>query len=250
MRFFGIHTAGTAVPLGELCQKNSSRTIRLTLFLLLQIVIIHPDKALGQCILILSTPSVLTPGKHNTTPVTGCTGYNPAQLTFTTATFGGLPPYTYQWQLNNIAIPGEILFSYNPPQLIVAGSYSYNCAITDASGTVVYTVAKLISIVPDPAVSISVGGIVCLNTTLTLTSTITDGIGTISYQWQSSVENVTFNSIPGATASTYSPVTSFAGTLYYRVIIHPAVGSCNNATSAAVAVTVNALPATSLIYHL
>lgn len=249
MRLFGFHTAGTAVPLGEVCQKNSWKTTRLILFLLLQMMIIYPDKTLGQYILILSTPPVLTPGKHNTTPITGCTGYNPAQLTFTTATSGGLLPYAYQWQLNNIAIPGEILSSYNPPQLTVAGSYSYNCAITDASGTVVYTVAKLISIVPDPTVSISVGGIVCLNTTLTLTSTITGGIGTISYQWQSSVENVTFNSIPGATASTYLPVTSIAGTLYYRVNIFPAVGSCNNATSVAVAVTVNALPATSLIYH-
>lgn len=249
MRFFGIHTAGTAVSSGELCQKKNWKTTRLILFLLLQMLIIYPDKTLGQYILILSTPPVLIPGKHNTTPVTGCTGYNPAQLTFTTATSGGLPPYTYQWQLNNIAIPGEILSSYNPPQLTVAGSYSYNCAITDASGTVVYTVAKLISIVPDPTVSISGGGVVCLNTTLTLTSTITDGIGTISYQWQSSVENITFNSIPGATTSTYSPVTSIAGILYYRVNIFPAAGSCNNAKSAAMTVTVNALPATSLIYH-
>lgn len=250
MRFLGIHTAGTAVPLGELCQKNSWRTTRLTLFLLLQVVIIHPNKALGQFILILSTPPVLVPGKHNTTPVTGCTGYNPAQLKFTTATSGGLPPYAYQWQLNNVAIPGEILSSYDPPQLTVTGSYSYNCAITDAGGTVVFTSVKLISIVPDPSVTISGGGIFCQNTILTLTSAIKDGTGTISYQWQSSVENVTFNNIPGAVASTYSPPTSMAGTFYYRVLIIPSVGSCNNTTSTAVPVTVNVLPSTSLIYHL
>ncbi|MFA5815587.1 MAG: hypothetical protein WC865_08200 [Bacteroidales bacterium] len=233
MRFSGLHTAGTAVPLGELCLKSLWKT-SLLIF----------------CTLTLSTPSALIPGKHNTTPITGCTGYNPAKLTFTTATSGGLPPYAYQWQLNDIAIPGDTLSSFDPPQITVAGSYSYNCAITDASGTVVTTSPKVITVVADPTVTITGAGIVCLNTTITLTSIVTDGIGTISYQWQSSVENVTFNSIPGATASTYSPVTSIAGTLYYRVNIYPAVGSCNNAASAPVAVTVNALPTTSLIYHL
>jgi hypothetical protein len=200
------------------------------------------------CLMILVT-LVLMPGKHNSNPVTACTGYNPAQLTFTTPTSGGRPPYTYQWQLNNTAIQGETLSSYDPPQITVAGTYSYNCAITDADGTVVFTLPKIVTIVPDPQVTLSGGGITCFDTPVTLMALVTDGTGNVSYQWQSSSDNVAFISIPGATASMYSPSTSTAGTLFYRVNIFPAVGSCNNATSMGLSVIVNPLPSTSLIYH-
>lgn len=241
MRFFGLHIAGTSVPSGELCPKSLRSTSLLPWTLLPLLLIINPDKVLCQ--------GDLTPGQHNTNPITGCTGYNPARLIFTTPTSGGLPPYSYQWQLNNMAIPGETLNWFDPPQINVPGVYSYNCVITDASGTVVATNPKVITVVPDPTVAISGAGTFCLDTAVTLTATVTYGIGTFSYQWQLSVDNSTFTSVPGATASTYSPATSTAGTLYYRVNIFPAVGSCNNAVSAAVAVTVNGLPVTSLIYH-
>jgi hypothetical protein len=250
MKFIGLHTAGTDVPLGGLCPKNVRRTPVFLLILLLPVWMAHPGEAFCQHESILTIPPVLIPGKHNTTPIMGCTGYNPALLTFTTPTSGGLPPYSYQWQLNNAAILGETLSFYNPPPIIAAGSFSFNCAITDANGTAVYTMAKLIIIVPDPVVTISGGGEVCLNTTITLISTVTDGIGTFTYQWQSSLENLQFDTIPGATASTYSPDTATAGTLFYRVSIFPAVGSCNNSTSGAMVVTVIATPYTSLIYHL
>ena len=197
-----------------------------------------------------SGPSVLTPGKHNITPITACTGYNPAQLIFSTAPTGGLPPYSYQWQVNNLLIPGEVLYFYNPPQLTVAGIYYYNCSITDAAGMVVYTVAKAITIVPDPSVTISGEATLCLNDVVILSSFVTNGTGTLYYQWQSSADNITYTSIAGATISAYSPSTSIAGILYYRVIILPAVGSCNNAISLPSLITVLALPKTSIIYHL
>jgi hypothetical protein len=230
--YFGINTSGTA---------NFFSTICLNSLWKISILMV--------CNSIPSSLSVLIPGKHNTSPVTACTGYNPAQLTFNTSVSGGQPPYTYQWQLNNAAIPGETLLFYNPPQLTSAGFYAYNCAVTDAAGTVVYTVAKPITIVPDPGVTISGGGGVCLNTPLTLSPVVTNGTGTISYQWQSSADNVAFFPVPGATASTFSPLTNLPGTWFYRVNIYPAVGSCNNAVSPAVAVIVHALPVTSPIYH-
>ena len=39
---------------------------------------------------------------------------------------------------------------------------------------------------------------------------------TLSYQWQSSVNNVSFNDITGATASTYDPPAGIASTTYYK----------------------------------
>lgn len=240
MQFRGVHTAGTSVPQGEPCLKSYSTISLAFWFLLLQPLITNPCKALDKCILMLSGMSVLTPGKHNSTPITACSGYNPANLTFTTPTSGGLPPYAYQWQLNNIAIPGETLPAYDPPQLTTAGSYSYNCAITDAGGTAVYTVAKIVTIVPDPVVTISGGGTVCLNNTVWLTSSILNGTGAYSCQWESGpAASGPWSPVPGAQSENYSPVTSMTGTVYYRLFVDPSTVSCNNTASPAVPVTVN-----------
>ena len=201
---------------------------------------IYQNIKLGIFSLILSLPPALVPGKHNSTPIAACSGYNPARLTFTTAPSGGLPPYAYQWQQNSVAIPGETLSSYDPPQLTAAGVYGYNCSITDAAGTTVFTEAKLITIVPDPGVTISGGGIMCLNSTITLTSFITDGTGAYTFQWDSGPSAAgPWTPVPGATADHYSPVTSAAGTVYYRLNLYPSAVSCNNVTSTPVAITVN-----------
>lgn len=198
---------------------------------------------------VVTAQTVLTSGKHNTTPISSCAGYNPARLVFTVAPSGGTPPYYYQWQLNNMAIPGETLNYFDPPQINVPGVYSYNCTITDAAGTMVSTGWKVITIVADPAVSVTGAGSVCLNSPVTLLAFITGGTGNLACQWQSSADNVTFTLIAGATAFSFAPATNTVETWWYRVSIFPAVGSCNNAVSAAVAVTVNGLPATSSIYH-
>ncbi|MEJ7672506.1 MAG: hypothetical protein WKF59_07305 [Chitinophagaceae bacterium] len=86
-----------------------------------------------------SPATPLVAGSHNTTPITVCTGYTPADLNINSpATSGGSTPYSFQWQLsmnggawNNI--PGAIASIYSPPTLTSAGSYSYGSAITDAS---------------------------------------------------------------------------------------------------------------------
>jgi hypothetical protein len=249
MSFIGPHIAGTTVPSPCYCPKSSWRAYFPALILVVQSWLTDSDKVLCQNAMEFPTPSVLIAGKHNTTPITGCTGYNPALLVFTTSTTGGLPPYTYQWQLNNLPLAGETLPFYDPPQIVVAGSYSYNCAIADAAGAAVFTLPKLITIVADPEADIAGGGVYCQHTVITLTFTVTAGTGTNSCQWQSSAENITFINIPGANGPTYLAPASAAGIIYYRVNIFPAAGSCNNATSPAVAVVVNALPATSPIYH-
>ena len=50
-----------------------------------------------------------------------------------------------------------------------------------------------------------------------LTSTITGGSGTRTYQWQSSSDNSTWTNISGATSATYSPAPLAAGIYYYRL---------------------------------
>jgi len=179
----------------------------------------------------LTVNPALDAGAHNTTAQTECVNYDPASLSFTTAPSGGSTPYTYQWQLNGSPISGATSSSYDPPNLVTPGMYSYNCVVTDACGTSAVTQAKVITIVANPSVTISGGGTVCLNGSIAaLTSVVTGGV-TITYEWQSATAiGGPYTPISGATSSTYSPPTNTAGTIYYRLFI-PNVGSCNSATS-------------------
>ena len=188
----------------------------------------------------LSLPPALNTGAHNITPLTECQGYHPDILAFTTAPSGGKTPYTYQWQLNGAAITGATLANYDPSPLVAAGTYSYNCIVTDACGSSQATVAKVITIVPDPTVTITGAGTVCQNAPATLTATINNGTGSYNYKWESGpTATGAWTTISGATSSTYSPPTSVSGTIYYHVVILPTFGACNNDVSSAVAVVVN-----------
>lgn len=129
--------------------------------------------------LVYTPPTPLIAGSHNTDPVTACLNYNPASLTFTgyTPPSGGVSPYTYQWKLNGVNISGATSDSYDPPNLTIVGSYDYNVEITDVCGTKVSTAVKRITIVNEPSVAISGGGTFCQGSTVTLTSTVTNGVG-------------------------------------------------------------------------
>ncbi len=184
-------------------------------------------------------------GGHDVNAVSACVGYNPnITLTIDSPVLsGGLGPYLYQWQLNGAAISGETNTTFTPPILTSPGPYSYNCVITDACGTILSTIPKVITIFPDPLVSISGGGNVCLNASVTLTSTVTPGTGAYNYRWESSPTGTDpWTIVYSGPSSTYSPPTSAGGTTYYRLVLEPNVGSCDNATSNVISVTVIPLP--------
>ncbi len=174
----------------------------------------------------------LNAGAFNTNPVTACAGYNPPVLIIDVPSpSGGLAPYSYQWYENTNPV-GTNSSSYDPPVISSAGTYDFYAAITDGCGTVVNTTTKTITIVNDPVVSISGGGPVCLNGSITLTASISGGTGAMNYQWQSGTTSTgPWTDIGGATSSTYSPPTSSTGPFYYRVILSPNVASCNNSSS-------------------
>ncbi len=103
------------------------------------------------------------------------------------------------------------------------------------------TVASVI-VVADPVATTSGGGSVCINGSITLSSTSSSGTGTCTRQWQSSTDNISFSNISGATGSTYAPPTSTAGTRYYRISYSCTGTNCDQAFSNAQAVIVNPLP--------
>src|SRR5262249_55246656 len=89
--------------------------------------------------------------------------------------------------------------------------------------------------------TISGGASVCPGTNSTML-TLTGSAGTI--QWQSSLKNITFNNIGGATTKTYTGI-NLSVTTYSRVVVSS--GTCPTATSASVAISMGSLQnATSL----
>ena len=74
----------------------------------------------------------------------------------------------------------------------------------------------------------------CIGGTATMTVAVSGGSGTISYQWQSSLDgnNPWGNATgTGSTTSTYTPPSTVAGTTYYRVLINAASSGCGQAMS-------------------
>lgn len=193
----------------------------------------------------LTLPAPLFSGGHNTVLITACTNYNPDKLTFTKATSGGKLPYGYQWQSALPAtgpwtdITGANTASYDPPNLITEGMYGYRCAVSDSCGTVENTAPKLITIVPDPSVTVTGGGVICQNSAAILTSFVMNGTGAISYQWVSSLNG--FNGwapIAGATAPDFSIPTIIPGIVYYRVRVDASGAACSKPYSAVILVMV------------
>jgi hypothetical protein len=194
----------------------------------------------------------LTAGTHNTDGVTACSNYNPAALTVSGTTGGsGTGTYSYQWQISTNGgsnwndIPGATNNSYDPSNLVPAGTYSYRVAVADACLQSATTAAKTITIVADPTVTITGAGAICQNGSIPLGTNISGGTGLYDFRWETSPNGVdswtTVFTDANKSTSNYAPSTSTAGTFYYRVILEPNIVSCNN-SSAVVSITVNPLP--------
>ena len=139
---------------------------------------------------------------------------------------GGNGQFTYQWQSSTDGVSfANITNATNKdyvPVLAAATMYyrriaaSGNCFPASTSNTVIVT----------PIAAVANNNITALATTFcagsipaTITgSAPTGGLGTYTYQWQSSTDNVTFTDIASATASNYSPAALNTTTYFRRVV--------------------------------
>ena len=181
---------------------------------------------------------------------TACVGAN--QAVSVTAT-GGVPPLAYQWQssADNVSfanISGATDDFYFPLTSSPGTTY-YRVIVTPNSGgcgSLISAVAT-VEIVDDPVITVPPTNITeCLGVEQSLNVTATGGAPPLTYQWQSSTDNVTFNNVLGATASAYSPPANLVGTTYYKVIVGSNGNGCGTATSSSVTVTVTNPPTASL----
>jgi hypothetical protein len=127
-----------------------------------------------------------------------------------------------------------------------AGSYSVTFTAFDrcpATATAVINVNPVVSISAQPsAISECVGG------NLALSVAATGGYPPLTYQWETSTNGgTTWSPIGGATASTYTPLSTTAGSALFRVVVSSSGGlGCNPATSNAVTVQIVADPVVSI----
>jgi hypothetical protein len=136
-------------------------------------------------------------------------------LANTLADSDGLGTLRYQWQSSSDGAmwtneTGATSATFTLGQTQVGKALRAQVSYTDGRGnaeSVTTLGSALVSNVNDaPTGTVSVSGTATQNQTLTATNTLADvdGLGSVSYQWQSSTDGVTWASITGATASTFT----------------------------------------------
>src|ERR1700722_2886852 len=186
---------------------------------------------------VASSPATLT---VNGPPNITSQPANQTVIVGQTATFSvtatGMAPLSYQWQKNQVNIPGATSSSFTTPATTLADSgTSFQVIVTNPISSVTSNAATLTvnagggpSITTQPAnQTVSVGQTATFSVTAT-------GAAPLSYQWQKNQVN-----IAGATLASYTtPATTSAdGGTSFRVIVTNPVSSV---TSNAATLTVNA----------
>lgn len=191
-----------------------------------------------------STNIVVTiPISNNTlTPpsVTSFTGSgNPTVITGVIPT-GGTGSYTYQWQSSTtsttsgfVNVASTTSQNYDPPT--IGQTTHYRRIVTSGSLTSTSNVVSIvITIPPISNNSISNSGSSSFNTSgdpsILNGSIPTGGIGSYTYQWQSSTTSATtgFNNIASAISTNYDPPTISQTTYYRRLVTSGSLTSTSN----------------------
>ena len=154
--------------------------------------------------------------------------------------------------VNVVGLPSGVLYNLSGNIVTisgtptVSGTYSYSITTTGNSCTAANTTGTI------TINSISAGSI---GTSQTLCSggdpvafTSVAGVGitgaVISYQWQSSIDNNSYNNISGAIGLTYDTPSGLTTTTYYRRVITATINSFScSANSNTVVVTITSIPA-------
>jgi hypothetical protein len=157
---------------------------------------------------------------------------------------------TYQWQRSNVGVSslGEIPFTYwTYISGATANTYTATegdenhflravASFTDDTGQTVAVVSSATATVTDvpPSLTVSLSGIPQDGKVLTaVPAVITDGDNSaadVTYQWQWSTDNATWNNISGATGGSYSPTDADVGR-YLRAVASFADDTGQSATA-------------------
>ncbi|MFD1613904.1 PKD domain-containing protein [Gelatiniphilus marinus] len=181
-----------------------------------------------------------------------CQGTIPQNLEVVTS--GGLGTvYNYQWYSNTTnsntggtLITGATNSIFTPPTTSIGSLYYYcviaqpdpGCSVTSDTSLVIINAAPIFTAQP-------ISETICFGNTLnTLSVSVTNGVGTPTYQWYSSTVDDVFTgtAITGETNATYNPPTTNIGTIYYYCIVTFSAGGCTEITSQTAQITINETP--------
>ncbi|AWV98861.1 Ig-like domain-containing protein [Arcticibacterium luteifluviistationis] len=159
---------------------------------------------------------------------------------------GGTGEYQYQWQYSSdgnapwVDLPDDTTATLNVPSDVVKVEYYRLTTIPDGNGcNAPPSDDARVEILPVFGVDVTlIDNVVCIDGAVVLTADTSSGSGDITYRWLSSSDGTNFSVIGGATDSTYSPVTSSEGLIYYQVEATASGIGCGTATSANASVTV------------
>ena len=154
--------------------------------------------------------------------------------------------YTYQWYQSADGITWSLISgstnSTFTNSFLVAGNYFYRVIVDGAGGACAPGTSNTfkITVVPSPTASVvSPSSNTCLGTQASLSANVSNGAGSITYQWQQSPNGTSgWADIVGATSVTYNPANSVAGVFYYRVIATMSAVGCSYAVSPSYTFTV------------
>ena len=118
--------------------------------------------------------------------------------------YDGLGAFSYQWQRNGVNIANATAASYTLTNTDVGAAIDVVLTYTDGKGNLTILTSKptatVINVNTPPVGAVTISGTPLPGQTLTAGNNLSDadGLGVISYQWQSNGKN-----IAGATATTY-----------------------------------------------
>jgi len=156
--------------------------------------------------------------------------------------------YTYQWQQSpngtsgwtNIFGATGTTFSNS---FLTTGSFYYRLIVTGSSGACTPGISNVfkIRVVSTPSAAVVAPDyITCIGTSDTLNASVSNGVGSITYQWQQSPNGTSgWADLSGQTASTYLPPVNTLGNYYYRVIAYMTGVGCSYAVSPSSTFTVH-----------
>ena len=187
----------------------------------------------------LLTPAIVL----SSSATTICAG---TLVTFTSATTNAGTSPQYQWKKNGLAIAGATSSTYsdnglNNGDVITCALTSNALCATPATVQSVNSITMSVNPILTPVISIAVtpGTTICAGTSVTFTSTITNGGAGTQYQWK---KNGT--AVGGATGSSYTSSTlSNNDIITCQLTSNATCASPNPVTSNADTMHVNALPA-------
>ncbi|MEO5906092.1 MAG: hypothetical protein ABIQ11_05165, partial [Saprospiraceae bacterium] len=205
----------------------------------------------GQAVSLNATATI-TPEITISTQPTGIQECVGGSLTMTVAVTGGSGTITYQWQASpdgtsnwtNATGSGATTNIYTPIST-VAGTTHYRVLVNASNPGCDQAVSNSATAViqPDLTITSQPSNLnECQGGTAQISVVVTGGIGTVTYQWQTSPNGIDTwsNAVgTGSTTATYTPPSTTVGTYWYRLLISATGNGCGQATSNVSIVTID-----------